>query len=80
MINLVTKPWELLCWVCGLAFPMFSQQATAREKANPAARWVARTVLVLFALLILGLINNWELIGLSRWVLHPLLGKIWLPL
>jgi hypothetical protein len=59
---------------------MFSEQATAREKASPAARWVARTVLVLFALLILGLINNARLIGLTNWIPHPLIGKIWLPL
>lgn len=80
MINLIQKPWELACWLWGLAFPMFSAGAAAHEKANPAARWVARVVFVLFILLVLGLINNAGVIQLYNWIPHPLLGRIWLPL
>ena len=80
MIKLIAKPWEWVCWLWGLAFPMFSEQATAPEKANPVGRWAARTVLVLFLLLILGLINNSRFIGLTNWIPHPILGRIWLPL
>jgi IcmF-related N-terminal domain len=80
MTNLISKPWELVCWLWGLAFPMLSEQAGAPEKANPAGRWAARTVLVAFVLLILGLVNNASRIGLYNWIPHPLMGKIWLPL
>ena len=80
MIKLIAKPWEWVCWLWGLAFPMFSEQATAPEKANLVGRWAARTVLVLFLLLILGLINNFRFIGLTNWIPHPILGRIWLPL
>ncbi|MGA7495162.1 MAG: hypothetical protein WBX00_00370, partial [Isosphaeraceae bacterium] len=80
MIKLIAKPWEWVCWLWGLAFPMFSEQAAAPEKANPVGRWAARTVLVLFFLLILGLINNSRFIGLTNWIPHPIIGKIWLPL
>ena len=73
-----TTQWG--CWLWGLAFPMFSEQATVPEKANPVGRWAARTVLVLFLLLILGLINNSEFIGLTNWIPHPIIGRIWLPL
>ena len=59
---------------------MFSEQATVPEKANPVGRWAARTVLVLFLLLILGLINNSRFIGLTNWIPHPIIGRIWLPL
>jgi IcmF-related N-terminal domain len=60
--------------------PMFSAQAAAPEKANPMGRWAARTVLMLFLLLILWLINNSRFIGLTNRIHHPFVRSIWLPL
>lgn len=80
MIKLISKPWEWLTWLWGLAFPMFSDSAAGDEKAFPVARWAGRTVFGLIILLILGAINQAKFIGLTNWIPHPLIGKIWLPL
>jgi hypothetical protein len=80
MIKLISKPLEWLTWLWGLAFPMFSGTAAAEENAFPAARWAARSVVVLIGLASLGAINQAKFIGLTNWIPHPLIGRIWLPL
>ena len=50
------------------------------KRRPPAARWAGRIVLGLIVLLILGAINQAKVIGLTNWIPHPLIGKIWLPL
>lgn len=80
MMKLISKPWDLICWLWGLAFPMFSGEGAKQDRANPVGRWLARFILVLAVLLVLGLINNSRLVGVPNWIRNPTIGKIWLPL
>ncbi|WP_165219111.1 type VI secretion protein IcmF/TssM N-terminal domain-containing protein [Aquisphaera insulae] len=80
MLKLINKPWEWICYLWGLVFPMFSSQEAA-EKAAPAARWIGRACLVGIVLGILWVINQLPAVGLPNLIPnYPKLARIWLPL
>jgi hypothetical protein len=79
MFKLLARVGEAIRSMFLLVFPMSAGAAgAAAEAANPAARWVVRSVLVSLILGLLWWINS--LIHLEGWVPYGVLGQLWLPL
>ena len=81
MIRILARPWELIKALFGLAFPMVRGVPRGPGGAGDTpGTWVARGILLLAALAGLTVLNQWELLGLRRWIPYGRIGGYWLPL
>lgn len=81
MLKILTLPWHFLRYLTALALPMFAGPgASAADAANPAGRWAARLLLLAGFLIFLGLLNQWEVLGLSQVISGGRTSRYWLPL
>lgn len=80
MIKLISKPWAALRWAFAVVFPMLGVSTPGGGRAA-IGRWPARIALFSVVMVLLGLINNWERVGLRNWIIsvEPI-DRIWLPL
>jgi hypothetical protein len=81
MLRILAKPWELIKALFFLSFPMAhgARQGTA-DQAGSAGVWVARGILVMAGLTGLTLLNQWETLGLKRWIPYGRISGFWLPM
>lgn len=81
MLRILAKPWELIKALFFLSFPMArgARQGTA-DLAGSAGVWVARGILVMAGLAGLTLLNQWDTLGLKRWIPYGRISGYWLPL
>jgi type VI protein secretion system component VasK len=81
MLRILAKPWELIKALFFLAFPMVrGSRSASADLGGSAGVWVARGILVIAALVGLTALNQWERLGLSRWIFSGRISGIWLPL
>ncbi len=78
MIKLLAKPWEFMKGLFGLALPMFRGGGTTASAGGPFGTWVARGALIALILGGLTWLNQWETLGLLKWIQGPI-RKVWLP-
>jgi hypothetical protein len=80
MLKIITRPWAALRWALAVVFPMFAAPGATGVR-TPTGRWAARLVLVGLVTVLLGLVNNWDRVGLRNWIVavEPI-DRIWLPL
>ena len=81
MLRILAKPFELIKSLFLLAFPMVhAGRRGAADLAGSAGVWVARGMLVMAGLGGLTLLNQWETLGLKRWIPYGRISGFWLPL
>jgi hypothetical protein len=81
MLKILALPWNFLKYLTALALPMFAGPGAAvADAANPAGRWAARLLLMGGFLVLLGMLNRWEMLGLSRVISGGWISRYWLPL
>ncbi|MFO0890563.1 MAG: type VI secretion protein IcmF/TssM N-terminal domain-containing protein [Isosphaeraceae bacterium] len=76
MLRILAKPWEFLVSLFYLAFPM---ARAGRAGAGTAGVWAARLVLLGAALAGLTALNQWDALGLRRWISYGRISGYWLP-